>query len=63
MSGEKYTFTFHNSFKMSPSEMKEIALILCNIAIERKMGFTVEEVGDKGARRLTHEEVFGVVIE
>lgn len=57
MSKKYYTFTLHHGSALSESEMREIAKKLCTLAVERRMGFTVEEVCSE--RRLTYEEIWG----
>ena len=57
MSKKYYNFTLHHSSSLTKSEMREIATQICKIAVERRMGFTVEEVCSE--RRLTYEEVWG----
>lgn len=57
MTKKNYTFTLHHGSALSESEMKEIATQICNVAVERRMGFTVEEVCSE--RRLTYEEIWG----
>ena len=57
MSRKYYNFTLHHGLSLSESEMREIATQICKIAIERRMGFTVEEVCSE--RRLTYSEIWG----
>ena len=57
MSKKYYTFTLHYRSALTKSEMREIATKLSTVAIERRMGFTVEEVCSE--RRLTYEEIWG----
>ena len=57
MSRKYYNFTLHHSSSLTESEMREIATQICKIAVERRMGFTVEEVCSE--RRLTYEEIWG----
>ena len=57
MSRKYYNFTLHHGLSLSESEMREIATQICKIAVERRMGFTVEEVCSE--RRLTYSEIWG----
>ncbi len=57
MSRKYYNFTLHHGLSLSESEMREIATQICKIAIERRMGFTIEEVCSE--RRLTYSEIWG----
>ena len=57
MSKKYYTFTLHHDSALSKSEMREIATQICRIAVERRMGFTVEAACSE--RRLTYEEIWG----
>ena len=64
MSRTYYNFTLHHGLSLSESEMREIATQICKIAVERRMGFTVEEVCVAGQsadseRTLTYEEIWG----
>ena len=62
MSSKYYNFTLHHSSSLTESEMREIATQICKIAVERRMGFTVEEVCSEHweyNRRLTYEEIWG----
>jgi putative methionine-R-sulfoxide reductase with GAF domain len=65
MSKKHYTFTLHHGSALSESEMIEIATQICNVAVERRMGFTVEEVTNhtspigRSTRRLTYSEIWG----
>ena len=57
MSKKYYNFTLHHGLSLTESEMREIATQICKIAVERRMGFTVEEVCSE--RRLTYSEIWG----
>ena len=57
MSKKHYTFTLHHGSALSESEMRKIATQLYAVAVERRMGFTVEEVCTE--RRLTYSQVWG----